>query len=636
VTDIEPFVVETLLTREDVTAFQRAWAERARARVGRLRHLGALVLPLLAGAVLVNALHLRPRDGALLAFLVGTCAMAGGLLWTTRLFRQWTLPEEGGFVLGPVRMEFSPEGLRGFRHRSTALTRWSAVQEVTQTDRHVFLWLDRHLAFIVPLRDLPEGLDARAAVERIRAFVAGAGEPFSGGLPSGAGSEDRPGRGIAARAAELARWLRLDAPSEPGTGPGDGAIALRALAALAVWLAFDRYAAGAEAQWYFAGVSGLAWYAAGVLALAFVLHRASGRAASLRALLASLLAVLPLALALGLALRQWAPVRTRELGYALLAVATLAYAARRLHSLTGHRQPRALIAGALFVLMFVWATGAAWVYPHLWYADTDDEEGASAWAEGERLLFEQADRIDQAAARLTPGRPGPPDVFFLGFAGVAEQKVFSEEARLSERVVEDRYGAAGRSLLLVNDRRDHDTWPLATVSGLRRALLRIGERMDPSEDVLFLLLTSHGSAEPSLSVSNGRWPLEQLDGKTLRAALDASRIKWRVIVISACHSGAFIEPLANDDTIVLTSAAFDRTSFGCGDQDELTYFGTAFLRDALPEAPSLSVAFQRARDAIAERERRERMTPSLPQSYFGHAMAEHWRHVEAARHPSAR
>ena len=119
--------------------------------------------------------------------------------------------------------------------------------------------------------------------------------------------------------------------------------------------------------------------------------------------------------------------------------------------------------------------------------------------------------------------------------------------------------------------------------------------MDLEDDVLFLMLTSHGSEQPSLTVSNGAWPLVQLDGRELRSALDASGIRWRVIVISACHSGAFIEPLASETTIVLSASAKERTSFGCDDKSELTYFGQALMRDALPRAESLASAFERAK-----------------------------------------
>ena len=201
-------------------------------------------------------------------------------------------------------------------------------------------------------------------------------------------------------------------------------------------------------------------------------------------------------------------------------------------------------------------------------------------------------------------------------------------------MISERYGAAGRTLLLVNDRRDTDTRPLATVSGLRRALARVAARMDVSKDVLFLFLTSHGSAE-FLSVSNSVWPLDQLEPSELRGALDDSGIRWQVIVISACHSGAFIPALAKDDAAIFTSAAADRTSFGCSDDRDMTEFGRAFIRDALPAAPSLAEAFDRAREALADEERRRHSAESLPQSSIGTAIAAHWARVEALHPPAA-
>jgi hypothetical protein len=205
-------------------------------------------------------------------------------------------------------------------------------------------------------------------------------------------------------------------------------------------------------------------------------------------------------------------------------------------------------------------------------------------------------------------------------------------------VISARYGAAGHTLLLVNDRRDLETWPLGTVHGLRRALGRLAERMDRSKDVLFLFLflTSHGSAKPYLAVSNSTWPLEQLDAAALRKALDASGIRWRVVVISACHSGAFIPALADDQTAIFTSAAADRASFGCSDDRDLTEFGEAFIRNAVPGALSLAAAFDRAKAALAAEERRRNVPASLPQARIGAAISAHWARIEAQHAPAAK
>jgi hypothetical protein len=88
------------------------------------------------------------------------------------------------------------------------------------------------------------------------------------------------------------------------------------------------------------------------------------------------------------------------------------------------------------------------------------------------------------------------------------------------------------------------------------------------------------------------------------------------VIVSARHSGAFIEPLADPNTIVITASAAERTSFGCSDDRDLTYFGAAFFRDALPAAPDPEAAFRTAVERIAARERRIEVEPSEPQATF--------------------
>jgi hypothetical protein len=104
---------------------------------------------------------------------------------------------------------------------------------------------------------------------------------------------------------------------------------------------------------------------------------------------------------------------------------------------------------------------------------------------------------------------------------------------------------------------------------------------------------------------------------------DLSLMVLMLIVISACHAGAFIPALKDSRTIIITAAAAQRTSFGCSNDRDLTYFGEAFYRDALPSSRSLEQAFSLAQTAIAKREASEHITPSEPQAYFG-ADLERW------------
>lgn len=634
-------ILDLHLTQSDWIALQQVVVQGVRARVGRFRLLVVVALPV-AMALLFGQWMGSDGPTALFSVAAGMLAASAMYRWSNRLVRGQVVPDADGEILGPLRMELGPEGLRTVRRASVGLTQWAALKGITRTDTHVFLWVDRLAAHIVPLRDVPQG--AEALVETIQGFagplpflgndLVGRDVPVTPGggdasTPSSGLDLVRSSPGLLSTLARRLTWRSVD-PGETSAGSSDAMIIACSSVALAVWLGYDRHVAGENASWYLTGITSLGWYALGVLALAWVLQRATLGRAQFRPLLASLVASLPLLMALGVAIRLWAPEPARLPGYGLLALAMLVYARQELTRM-GASASGPLLAGSLFVALFAAATEAAWVHPHLWFAASDDDHGARGWADSERVLFAQADRIDAAAERMVPAQAHRPDVFFVGFAGVADQKVFAEELKLSERVVAERYGAAGRSLLLVNDDRDHDRWPIATVSGLRRALARVGARMNLEEDVLFLMLTSHGSDTPSLSVSNGSWPLEQLDGRVLRASLDESGIRWRAIVISACHSGAFIEPLADDRTIVLTAAAKERTSFGCDDAADLTYFGQALMRDALPDATSLEEAFERAKQSVAERERRESLGASDPQAYYGSAIRAYWKQVEAAR-----
>jgi len=220
---------------------------------------------------------------------------------------------------------------------------------------------------------------------------------------------------------------------------------------------------------------------------------------------------------------------------------------------------------------------------------------------------------------VVPSNDDETEVFFVGFAGYGEERVFAEEIKLAARIVGTRYGAEKRSVLLLNDRRDLDSNPIASAASLEYALQAMARRMNVDDDVLFLALSSHGS-DGSLAVSHGPVMLQDLTDEALAEALRQSGIRWRIIVISACHSGSFIDALRGPETIVITAAAADRTSFGCSDQRELTYFGEAFYRDALPGAPSLRAAFYSATAAISRREQQEEIRASRPQAHFGEAM----------------
>jgi hypothetical protein len=239
------------------------------------------------------------------------------------------------------------------------------------------------------------------------------------------------------------------------------------------------------------------------------------------------------------------------------------------------------------------------------------------------VLFAQPDLVDRAVERLSAGTVGRTDVYFVGFAAYGNQGVFEKEIRWANDAFGKRMDLDGRTLQLINspERNEGTTTPLATASGLSRSLAGIARKMNVEEDVLLLFLTSHGSDDAELSVSQGYLPLEQLDARTLRAALDDAGIRWRVIMISACHSGSFIPHLSDERTLIITAAHAEKSSFGCSDERELTYFGEAFLRDALPVSSGLLDAFARTKELVTARELEEGEVPSDPQLFVGAQMS---------------
>jgi hypothetical protein len=93
-----------------------------------------------------------------------------------------------------------------------------------------------------------------------------------------------------------------------------------------------------------------------------------------------------------------------------------------------------------------------------------------------------------------------------------------------------------------------------------------------------------------------------------------------VVVISACFSGVFVPALAGRNRMVLTAARPDRASFGCGEQDEYTFFDACVL-GALPQAHDFAALGTAAQACVAKREAETgAMPPSEPQMEVGVAL----------------
>ncbi|TMJ30657.1 MAG: hypothetical protein E6G95_04890 [Alphaproteobacteria bacterium] len=137
-------------------------------------------------------------------------------------------------------------------------------------------------------------------------------------------------------------------------------------------------------------------------------------------------------------------------------------------------------------------------------------------------------------------------------------------------------------------------------------------------EACFVYLTSHGD-------EHGFYL--RADRRTLSpAALDQALAQGcgerpTVLVVSACHSGTFInEQTRRPNRIILAAAATDRTSFGCGADDDYTYYDQCFLQQLDAESTWRELA-QATRGCVQTLERRLGVRrESRPQHFVGAAV----------------
>jgi hypothetical protein len=204
----------------------------------------------------------------------------------------------------------------------------------------------------------------------------------------------------------------------------------------------------------------------------------------------------------------------------------------------------------------------------------------------------------------------PRKLTVVSFGLFGDQGVFRSEAAGAAQIIASRFG--GDPVVVRFNTR---TGGSATVEALATTLRAEAKKMNGESDILFLILTSHGSRD-GLAVTAGR-VAETLKPSNLAEMLGRTGVRHKVVIISACYSGVFIPHLADADTLVITAADANHASFGCEDKAKWTYFGDAFFNAALRRANNLKDAFLLASSLVLRRELREGFDPSHPQMAGG-------------------
>lgn len=245
------------------------------------------------------------------------------------------------------------------------------------------------------------------------------------------------------------------------------------------------------------------------------------------------------------------------------------------------------------------------------------EELPPAFAED--AFYAQSRLLNKSLDAVQYGEFAQSHWYFLGVAGASYQDVFMYEIERIKEQFDTRFGTFGRSVELINHPATRTEIPIASKTSMGLALRRIGQQMNRESDVLFLYMTSHGLPNV-FEMENAPLDLAQVDPKWLRETLDASGIRWRVIVISSCYSGSFVPALQDENTLIITASAADRQSFGCSSESDYTYFGRAFFDQAMREQNSIQGAFNQAKETVAKWENTQGFEPSEPQWSIGKNM----------------
>lgn len=426
------------------------------------------------------------------------------------------------------------------------------------------------------------------------------------------------------------------------TTPGPAFVGLPALigwtlALAAVRIALQFVAAGPGPHFNPYGLNAAVAWLALELAVAAFFVRPAGRATALSALF--VLSITADAVAAGIeygapflisatALNAiWARAAASSAAFAIEVVWWIGAMTCVLLSL--EPQPRLRMLGRVAVLWAaLFAVNVAVPHAPVFIGRDFDIRGANWWeyvsarygarSELTKLEDAQPKLLQAQVSALAPRRPDTTGIYAIGIAGM-DQEVFLKELNGALASIGTVLPIKGRTIRLINSHETVNSLPLADFKNFAAAVHDVGAAMDKNEDVLLVFMTSHG-AQTGFALQFPGNRQAELTPQQVAATLDGEGIKNRIVIVSACFSGTFVPPLANDDTIVMTASDAKSTSFGCAPERDWTYFGDALFRQSLRPGTDFQQAFDHARVLISGWELMDHIAPSNPQAHFGPAL----------------
>lgn len=232
----------------------------------------------------------------------------------------------------------------------------------------------------------------------------------------------------------------------------------------------------------------------------------------------------------------------------------------------------------------------------------------------------QVAESSQAAAPQAAPEPPPPAeppgrIIFAGFAMHSQSKAFRNDVQLAEKLV-STIDPNALMLRLANPAKDQAAdWPQATAENFALVMAKTAEVARPRDRVL-LFISTH--ANPGLlSVNVAGKNQQPITPKILIEALAPLGKVPTLVVLSACYSGAFVEPLKAPNRVVLTATDVRGTSFKCQYTGNNTPFAEALFGQADAEKLSITDWMGEAQKSIAAQEKRRKLPASKPLVFVG-------------------
>lgn len=223
-------------------------------------------------------------------------------------------------------------------------------------------------------------------------------------------------------------------------------------------------------------------------------------------------------------------------------------------------------------------------------------------------------QLDGAEAALINTAGAERTLLFVGAALHSQSTAFQSDILAMQKRL-GGFGMPVQSILLSNPPKDQEVlFAAATQQNLSQVFSRVGAWSDTYPLTVVVLISTHGNVD-QLAINIADQPYPPIRSSVLGAWLRRiNPATPTAVLLSACHSGSFMQALRDGSRVVLTASAAERSSFGCNPKSTNTWFIEALLEQGMQSAMSCSNTFARTAKRVDAKEREMKLVPSLPQA----------------------